>query len=152
LVLRWATSNSNSKNSLRPKLEESHHLPLYSILCAIAQGPHPNDIFSRDSQVRVSKLPKLGLSWLWGPIISRANLRLRWGLKQNCSPCRDISNSMWHDTCTQVDRIESWLLVVKSQIINLTPDLSFGHNCVSDVQMVMQARFRHVSFNSFPMI
>jgi hypothetical protein len=35
---------------------------------------------------------------------------------------------MWHATCTQGNRVESRLLVVGSQIANLTPDPSFDHN------------------------
>jgi hypothetical protein len=35
---------------------------------------------------------------------------------------------MSHVTCTQGNRVDSWLLVVGSQIGNLTPDLSFAHN------------------------
>jgi hypothetical protein len=78
--------------------------------------------------VGVPKLPKLGLPWLWGPITSRANFELKWGPKKTCSPCWKISNGMSHVTCTQVNRVNSRLLVVRSQIANLTLDLSFGHN------------------------
>jgi hypothetical protein len=35
---------------------------------------------------------------------------------------------MTHATCTQWNQGDSWLLVVNSQIANLTPGLSFGHN------------------------
>jgi len=35
---------------------------------------------------------------------------------------------MSHATYTQGNRNNSWFLVVGSQIVNLTPDLSFGHN------------------------
>jgi hypothetical protein len=35
---------------------------------------------------------------------------------------------MSHVTCTQGNWVESQLLVVGSQTVNLTPDLSFGHN------------------------
>jgi hypothetical protein len=79
-------------------------------------------------QMGIPKFPKLGLLWLWGPIILCADLWLRWGLEQSCSPHRELSNSMSHATCTQGNQINSWLLVVGSQIINLTPSLSFGHN------------------------
>jgi len=78
--------------------------------------------------VGVSKLPKLGFPWLWSPIILCVDLRLRWGLKQSCSPCWDLFSSMLHTICTQRNRVDSRLLVVRSQIANLTPNLSFGHN------------------------
>jgi hypothetical protein len=90
-------ANTNSQDSPQPKLEGSHHLPSYSILCAWPWDQHPNVILSQDSQV---KFPKLGLLQLWRPINLCANLRLRWGLKQSCRPYWDLSNDMWHATCT----------------------------------------------------
>jgi hypothetical protein len=76
----------------------------------------------------VLKFPKLGLLPLWGPIILCADLQLRWSLKQNCIPHWKLSNRMWHTTYTQGNWGDSWLLVVGSQIDNLTSDHSFGHN------------------------
>ncbi len=76
----------------------------------------------------VLKFPKLGLPQLWGPIILCANLQLRWSLKQSYSPCREFFNYMLHATYTQGDRVDSRLLVVGSQIANLTLGLYFGHN------------------------
>jgi hypothetical protein len=76
----------------------------------------------------VPKFPKLGLSQLWRPITLCSDLQLKWGIKQSCSPCWELSNNMWHATCTQVNRGDSWLLVVGNQIANLTPGPSFGHN------------------------
>jgi hypothetical protein len=78
--------------------------------------------------VGVSKFSQLGLPWLWGPITLCVNLSLRWGLKQSCSPCRELSNGMLQATCKRGNQGDSWLLVVGSQIGNLIPDLSFGHN------------------------
>jgi hypothetical protein len=127
-VLRWATGNSDSQDSPRLGLGGSHHLPPYSILCASPRGPHPNGILSRDSQVRVSKFSQFGLLWFWGSITSRVDLWLQWGLKQSCSPCQELSNGMSHTACTQGNKVDSWLLVVGSQIANLTLGLSFDHN------------------------
>jgi hypothetical protein len=106
----------------------SHHLPLYIILCASPWGPHPNGILSWDSQMGISKFPKLGLPWLWGPITLCVDLRLGWGLKQSCSPYWELSNGRSHATYMQENRVHSWLLVVGNQITNLTLDPSFGHN------------------------
>jgi hypothetical protein len=74
------------------------------------------------------EIPKVGIPATLGPITLSADLQLRWGLKQSCSPCRELSNDMWHATCTQGNRGDSWLLVVGSQINNLTHGPSFGHN------------------------
>jgi hypothetical protein len=120
LVLRRAMGDLDSQDSPWPGLGGSHHLPPYRLLCASPQGPHPNDI--------LLKLPKLGPLRLWAPITLHADLWLKWGLKQSFSPCRKLFNNMSQATCTQVNRVDSWLLMVKSQIANLTPDPSFGHN------------------------
>ncbi len=127
-MLGWATGNTNTQDSPQPRLKGSHHLPPYSILCGWPQSPHPNGLLSWDSQVGVPKSPKLGLSQLWSPITLRANLRSKWSLKQSCSSRRELSNGMSHTLCRQVNRVDSRLFVVGSQIANLTPDLSFGHN------------------------
>ncbi len=100
----------------------------YTILCASPWGPHPNGILSRDSQVGVSKFLNLGLSQLWGPKTLCADLRLKWDLKQSCSPSRELFNNMSHVTCTYKNQGDSQLLVVENQIVNLTPSPSFGHN------------------------
>jgi hypothetical protein len=76
----------------------------------------------------VLKFPKLGLPQLWGPITLCADLLLIWSLKQGYSPHRKLSNGMLHTTCKQGNRGDSWLLMVKSQITNLTLGPSFGHN------------------------
>ncbi len=83
---------------------------------------------SQDSQVGVSKFPQLGLLQLWRRITSRADFWSRWCLKKSCSPCQEFYNGMLHAACTQGNRVNSWLLVLGSQIINLTPIFSFGHN------------------------
>jgi hypothetical protein len=73
----------------------------------------------------------MGLSQLWGPITLRADLRLKWGIKKSCSSRQELSKGMWHATWTQGNRVDSRLLVVDSQIANLTPGPSFGYNlCV----------------------
>ncbi len=76
----------------------------------------------------VSKFPKTGLSQLWGCITSCADLRLRWDLKQSCSPRQELSKNMLHVNCTQGNQGDSRLLVVGNQFGNSTPGLSFGHN------------------------
>jgi hypothetical protein len=83
---------------------------------------------SRDTQMGVSKLPKSGLSQFGSPITLCTYLWLTWGLKQSYSPHQELFNGIWHATCTQGNWVDSWLLVVGSKIVNLTPDLSFGHN------------------------
>jgi len=90
----WCTNepraNTNSQDSPWPWLGGSHHLPLYSILCAWPWDQHPNIILFQDSQVGVLKFPKLGLPQLQGPIILCADPRSRWGPKKSSSLCREV--------------------------------------------------------------
>jgi hypothetical protein len=124
-------SNSYSQNSPRRELEGNHHLLPHSILCTSPQGPHPNGFLSRNSQVGVPKFPQLRLHRLWGPIISPVDLWLQWSLKQSCSPCRELSNGILQAAYMQGNQVDSWLLVVESQTVSLTPGLSFDHNLCS---------------------
>ncbi len=79
----------------------------------------------------VPKFPQLGLLWLWRPITLHEDLQLRWGLGQSYSRRWEFLNGMLHTNYMQGNRGDSWLLMVKSQIPNLTPDLFFVYNlCV----------------------
>jgi hypothetical protein len=61
----------------------------------------------------------------------RVDLRLKWSLKQSCICRRELSNGMSHTTCTQGNWGDSQLLMVGSQIANLTLNPAFGYNlCV----------------------
>jgi hypothetical protein len=53
---------------------------------------------------------------------------IKMSLKQSYRPHRKVFNNISHTTCTQRNQGNSWLLVIGSQIANLTPDFSFGHN------------------------
>ncbi len=76
----------------------------------------------------VPKFSQLEFLRLWGPITLRVDLQSRWGLKKICSSRWYLPNGMSHATYTEGNWGDSWLLVVMSQIVNLTPDPSFGHN------------------------
>jgi hypothetical protein len=127
-MLGRATGNTNTKTHHSSDLGEATTFPLI-VYSAPLHGAHIQMAFlSRDSRERVSKLRQLGLSQLWSPITLRANFGSRCGLKQSCSPRRELFNSMLHVFWRQVNRVDSWLLLVGSQIGNLTPGFSFGHN------------------------
>jgi hypothetical protein len=127
-VLGQTTNNTNSLDSPRPGLGGSHHLPPYSILCVYPWHLHLNDFLSRDSQGGVSRLSWFGLPGLWELITPSSDLRLGWGLKQTCSSPQDLSNGVLHSTYTHRRRVDSWLLVIGSQNVSLTPSPSFYHN------------------------
>jgi hypothetical protein len=82
----------------------------------------------RTPKLRILKFFKLDLLALWKAITYFSNLWLRWGLKQSCKLCRDLSNNMWHATCTHVFQGDSWLLMGRNQINILIHDPSFSHN------------------------
>jgi hypothetical protein len=75
----------------------------------------------------VPKSPTLRLLQLWILITLCADLQLQWGINKKCSPGQTLSNGMLHVTWTQGNLVDSRLLVIGSQIANLTPDSSFGH-------------------------
>jgi len=127
-MLGQATGNTDALDSPRPELGGNHHLPPYSILCIALPHPHPNGFYSWDSQGGVLKLSRFGLPWLWELITPSPDLRLGWGLKQTCSSPQELSNSVSHSICTHRDRVGSWLFVVESQTVSLTPGPSFIHN------------------------
>jgi len=102
--------------------------------------------------VGVLKFPQLGLLQLWGPITLRADLRLRWGLKQSYSLCQKIFNNMSHATWTPRNQGDSGLLVVGSQIANLTPSPSLGYIlCVKcpngSCEPILTSRFQDLSID-----
>jgi hypothetical protein len=114
--------------------------PIYYSLC-LSAAPTPNGFVSRDSQGGVSKLPRFGLSQLCEIITFCSNLELGRGLKQSCSSCRELSNSVSHSTCTHRDQVDSRLLMVGSQTASLTLDLLLAINSIVDVQMVQASPF-----------
>jgi hypothetical protein len=119
----WANKTHHS-----PNLKEATTFPLI-IFFVTSHGANTQMSFvPRDSQVGVSKFPKLGFSWFYRPITLCVNLQLKWCLKQSCSPCQDIFNNVWHATFMQGSWGDSLFLMVGSQIVNLTPGPSFGHN------------------------
>jgi hypothetical protein len=115
----WA--NTNSQDSPQPGLGGSHHLPPYGACTQMS-------FCFGTPKLGVLKFSKLGFLQLWRHVISCEDLVLIWGLKKSFSHHREFFNVMWHATCAQVNRGDSRLLVVESQIGNLTPNLSFGHN------------------------
>jgi len=118
----------DSLDSPRPRLEGSHHLPPYSILCVTPREPHSNDTFSWDSQGGVPKLSRVGLPRLWELISHGSNLWLEWGLNQSCISPRELSNALSHSFCKCWEEVDSQLLMVGSQTASLTFGPSFAHN------------------------
>jgi hypothetical protein len=135
-VLGLATGTWTHKTHHGPNSGVSHHLTPYSILCVTPWRGHPNGFLSRDSQSGVPKLSWVGLPGLWDFVAPHPDLRLGRGLNQNCSPRRELSNTVSHSRSARREQVDSRLLVVGSQTASLTPDPSFAHNlgcrCAND--------------------
>jgi hypothetical protein len=127
-VLGQATSNLGLTWLTTARTQGSHHLPPYNIIYSSVWRIHLNGTFSQDSQGEVPKLSRFGLPGLWTSMTSCSNLGSRWGLKQSCSSLWKLFNAMKNSFCRRRGRVDSRLLVVESQIANLTPGPSFAHN------------------------
>jgi hypothetical protein len=127
-VLGRTTGNTDTQDSPRPGLGGSHHLPSYNILCGWPRSLHPNGFSLPGVWSGSPKIPPAGTPATLEPITLRADLRLRCNLKQSCSSRRELSNGMSHIVCRQINRVDSRLFLVRSQISSLTPGPSFGHN------------------------
>ncbi len=67
--------------------------PLKYTMC-LATGLTPKCHFVLGLSSGSPKFSKIGITVTLGPITLCANFRLKWGLKQSCSPCQELSNSM----------------------------------------------------------
>jgi hypothetical protein len=79
-------------------------------------------------KVESQNCPGFGFLGLWDIIASRPDLRSGRGLNQTCSPLQELFNAVSHSPSERRERVDSRLLVVGSQIANLTPGPSFAHN------------------------
>jgi hypothetical protein len=109
-------------------LGEATTFPLIIFFVSRHMGYIQMSFCPRTPKLGVPKFSKLGLPRFWRPITFCSHLQLRWGLRQSCSPHRELSKYMWHATCTQVNQGGSWLLMVNSQIDTLIFSPSFDHN------------------------
>ncbi len=122
----WATRTHKTHHG--PNLGEAITSPLIVYSGPLHEAHVEMAFLSRDSRVGVPKSRPSGLLQLWSPITLRADLGSKCGLKQSCSSRRELSNSMCNVVCSQVNRVDSRIFLVGSQIGSLTPGPSFGHN------------------------
>jgi hypothetical protein len=85
-------------------------------------------LFPGTPKVESRNCPDFGLLRFWDIIASRPDLRSGRNLNQTCSPLWELSNIVLHSPSACRERVDSRLLVVESQIVNLTPGPSFAHN------------------------
>ncbi len=94
----------------------------WALLLSSEHSGAPEDSKSSLFQV-LGFTPALGQSR-----VATLDLRSEWGLKQTCSSPWELFNGGLHSACTHRGQVDSPLLVVGSQIGNLTPGPSFAHN------------------------
>jgi len=128
LGVRTSHGHFYTQDSPRPGLEGSHHLAPYSIRYNSPPRLHPNGSFSRDSQVAVSKLFRVGVSKLWTVIAPRPELGSGRAFNQSCSSHQELSNAVSHSLRRRREEVDSRLLMVGNQTVSFTLDLSFVHN------------------------
>jgi hypothetical protein len=127
-VLGQTTGNMDTQDSPQPGLGEATTFPLI-VYSGPLHGAHIQMAFlSWDSHVGVPKSCQPGLPRLWSPVTLQVDLGSKYSLKQSCSSRQELSNGMWHVICSQVNRVDSRLFLVGSQIGSSTPGPSFGHN------------------------
>jgi len=106
LGVRTSHGHFDTQDSPRPGLGGSHHLPPHSILYVTSRRLHPNGSFSRDSQVGVPKLSRVGLPGLWTLTTPGFDLRLEKGLNQSYSSLRELSNAPSHSICRRRKEVD----------------------------------------------
>jgi hypothetical protein len=85
-------------------------------------------LFPGTPKVESRNCPGFGLLGLWDILASRSGLRSGRGLNQTCNPLRELSNAVLHSPSAHRERVDSRLLVVRSQTASLTLGPSFAHN------------------------
>jgi hypothetical protein len=132
LELFWCTNKpltfTDSQNSPRLGLGETTTFPFIVFFFINHEGCIQMSFFLGTLKLKVSKFLELGLSTLWKVVIFCASLQLKWGFKKNCNLCREFFNDTWHATYMHLFYGDSQLLVGRSQIDTLIPELSFCHN------------------------
>jgi hypothetical protein len=130
-VLRQATGTWTHKTHHGPDSGEATTFPhiVYSAArdggyIQMAQIPGTPKLESRNCP----EIVPVGVPRLWELITPDSHIRSRRGLNQSCSPRRDLFNAVSYSQIGCREQVDSRLLVVGSQIANLTPDPSFAHN------------------------
>jgi hypothetical protein len=127
-VLGQATGTFTHKTHHGPNSGEATTFPHIVYSVALHRGYIQMAPFSRDSQVGVPKLSRVGVLGLWTIIAPRPKLGSGQGLNQSCSSPWELFNVMLHCLRRHREEVDSWLLMVGSQTGSLTPGPSFAHN------------------------
>jgi hypothetical protein len=114
-----------------PDSREATTFPLIVFSTAPRRGYIQMALFPGTPKLESRNCPEIvlaGVPGLWMLISPDYQVRLERGLNQCCSSPRELSNTMFHTVIEHREEVDSWLLVVGSQIASLTPGPSFAHN------------------------
>jgi len=137
-VLGQATGTLDHKTHHGPDSGEATTSPHIVFSTTPREGYIQMALFPGTPKLESRNCPKIvpvGVPGLWELITPNCQVWTQRGLNQTCSPRRDLSNDISHFQFRGQKEVDSWLLVVGSQIANLTLGPSFAHNLGADVQM-----------------
>jgi hypothetical protein len=114
-----------------PDSGEAATFPLVVFSVPLRRGYIQMAIFPRTPKLESRNCPvtvPVGVLGLWELITPDCRVWSRRGLNRSCSPRRDLSNAVLQSQIGFWEEVDSRLLVVGSQIVNLTLGPSFAHN------------------------
>jgi hypothetical protein len=114
-----------------PNLGEATTFPLIVFSAALRRGYIQMALFPRTPKLESQNCPKTVLArvpGLWKLISPDCQVQLERGLNQCCRSPQELSIAMLHTVIGHRKEVDSRLLMVGSQIVNLTPGPSFAHN------------------------
>jgi hypothetical protein len=130
-VLGQAMGILTHKTHHGPDSGEATTFPHIIYSAALREGYIQMALFPGTPKLESRNCPEtvlVGVLGLWDLITPDCRVRSRRGLNQSCSSPRDLFNAVLHSRIGCREEVDSRLLVIRSQIANLTPDLSFAHN------------------------
>ncbi len=130
-MLGQATGTLDHKTHHGPDSGEATTFPHIVFSATLHRGYIQMVLFPGTPKLESRNCPETipnGVPGPWELITPDCQVRLRRGLNQTCSPRRDLSNDVSHCQFRDREEVDSRLLVVGSQIVNLSPGPSFAHN------------------------
>jgi hypothetical protein len=130
-VLGQATGILRHKTHHGPDSGEATTFPHIVFFATLHGGYIQMALFPGTPKLESRNYPEtvpVGVPGLWELITPDCRVRSQRGLNQSCSPRRDLFNDVSHSQFEGRKEVDSRLLVVGSQIANLTPGPSFGYN------------------------
>jgi hypothetical protein len=106
----WSTFGAHTNHGHARTHKTQHNLDLgeattFSLIQFFVtnhKGCIQMSFFPRTPKLGVLKFPKLGNLIVWRAISFCTNIRLKWNLKQSCSPHWELFNNMWYNTYTHI--------------------------------------------------